>query len=101
MVEKRYGIKMLEKHHLLPWVIIDAALLLYSICSVKDDGRTARERKKGKKFHRQLPEFGGCIWYLRPESVGTDKLDTRRQGGIFCGMIVESGEITVMTEERN
>ena len=45
-----------------------------------------------------MPEFGECIWYLRPESKGVDKLDSRWEDGIYVGLRVESGEIFVMNE---
>jgi hypothetical protein len=73
--------------------------LLLNICVVGDDGRTAYERRKGRKFKRQLPEFGECIRYLRPESVGVDKADPRWEEGVFAGLRIESGEIFVMTKD--
>ena len=97
-LEKRYGIQVLENHHLLPWMNICAALL-YNICAVRDHERTVWEKRRGKQLHEEVPEFGECILHLRLESVGIDKLDTRWGEGISCGMKIESGEIIVMTSD--
>ena len=51
--------------------------LLINVCKVGGDGRTAWERRRGKKFKRQLPEIGECVWFLKALSEGKDKLDTR------------------------
>ena len=91
-VQKRYGCNIREDHPIWPWLVMYSALLL-NICVVGDDGRTAYERRKGRKFKRQLPEFGECIRYLRPESVGVDKSDPRWEEGVFAGPRIESGEI--------
>ena len=67
------------------------AAMLINLCKMGDDGLTAYERRKGKKFNRTLPEIGEGIWYLKPESRGVDKLDSRWEDGIFAGLRVESG----------
>ena len=75
------------------------AAMLINICLVGDDGRTPYERRKGRRFKRELPEFGECIRYLKPESVGKDKADSRWESGIYAGLRIESGELFVMTNE--
>ena len=42
-----------------------------------EDGRSAWERVKGRTFNREIPEFGERVMYLKPASVGKDKLDSR------------------------
>ena len=32
------------------------------------DGFTSYRRIKGKEFHKEIVEFGECIWYLKPKS---------------------------------
>jgi len=71
----------------------------YSICVAGEDGRTAYERRKGRKFKKVLPEFGECFRYLKPESVGIDKADSRWDNGVFAGLRIESGEIFVVTSK--
>ena len=34
-----------------------------------------------------------CIWYLKPQSVGRDKLDTVRENEVFAGVREEHGEL--------
>ena len=96
-LQARYKSKIRTDHPIMPWLVHHAAILI-DICRVGNDGRTPYERKKGKKFIRALPEIGECIWYLRPQSVGKDKLDTRWESGVFAGLRVESGELYVLTE---
>ena len=62
--EHRYKCTIKEDHCIWPWLIMYAGILI-NICLVGDDGRTAYERRKGRKFKRDLPEIGECIWYLR------------------------------------
>ena len=82
----------------MPWLVHHAAFLL-NICKVGEDGRTAYETRKGKRFLRLLPEIGECIWYLRPQSLGKEKLDTRWENGVFAGVREESGELFVLIEK--
>ena len=34
------------------------------------------EREKGRRFNRDIPEFGEPVVYLKPASAGKDKLDS-------------------------
>ena len=72
--ETRCKRKIEETHNILPWLIMYAAML-ENICKVGEDGKTAYERRRGKKFKRDTTEFGESIWYLKPGSAGKDKLD--------------------------
>ena len=65
-LEGRYKRKILEEHPIWPWAVMYAAVLI-NICLVGDDGRTPNGRRKGRRFKRELPEFGECIRYLKPE----------------------------------
>ena len=82
----------------MPWLVHHSAFLI-DACRVGEDGRTPYERRKGKRFIRPLPEIGECIWYMRPQSVGKDKLDTRWENGVFAGVREESGELHVLIEK--
>ena len=64
-LQSRYQIKLRADHPVMPWVIKHAAFLI-NVCRVGGDGRTAWERSKGKRFNRQLPEIGECVWFLKP-----------------------------------
>ena len=67
--------------------------MLLNLCVVGEDGRTAYERRKGRKFKKVLPEFWECVRYPKPESVGIDKADSRWDNGLFVGLRIESGEV--------
>jgi hypothetical protein len=97
-VQRRYSCNIREDHPIWPWLVMYAALLL-NLCDVGEDGRTAYERRKGRKFKKVLPEFGECIRHLSPDSVGIDKAGSRWDNGIFVGLRIESGEIFVMTDK--
>ena len=73
-------------HDVLPWLIMYAAMLI-NICRVGEDGKTAYERRRGKKFKREIPQFGESVWYLKPRSAGKDKLDERWGDGAYLGLI--------------
>ena len=40
----------------------------------RKDGKTAYERMKGKKFTRDVAEFGECVWYYIPGIKGKQKM---------------------------
>ena len=80
--------KVEESHTVLPWLIMYAAMLI-NICSVGEDGKTAIERRRGKKFKRELPEFGENVWYHKQGSAGKHKLDERWGDGVYLGIIEE------------
>ena len=95
-LETRYNRKIGEGHNILPWLIMYAAMLI-NICSIGEDGKTAYERRRGKKFKRELPEFGESIFFLKPGSSGKEKLDERWGDGVYLGVIEESSEIYIGT----
>ena len=84
-LESRCKREILEDHPIWPWAVMYAAMLI-NICLVGEDGRTPYERRKGNRVKKELSEFGECIRYLKPESVGGDKADSRWEGGIFAGI---------------
>ena len=74
--EARISEKVMETSDIIPWLIRHAAMLI-NIGQRGDDGRTAWERVKGRKLNRDVPEFGERVMYLKPSSLGKDKLDSR------------------------
>ena len=80
-LEERYQQKIEGNHAALPWLIRHAAGVM-SRLMVGDDGKTGYERLKGKRFRGEWVEFGECIWYLRPRSLGRYKLDSRWESGV-------------------
>ena len=47
-LEHKYRIKVVENHHMLPWLIIYAAFLYNRFNRITLDGRTTYERCNGK-----------------------------------------------------
>ena len=66
---------------------------------VGDDVRTAHERLRGRKFKRDVAEIGESVMYIRAESVGKDKYNSRWEEGVFVGVREESGEVIIGTEK--
>ena len=66
---------------------------------VGEDGKTAYQRWKGRKYARAIAEFGECVIYCRLGSKGIDKLDERWEEGIWLGSKDESDEILIGTEK--
>ena len=83
---------------ILPWLVRHSAMTL-NIGQRGEDGRSAWERVKGKCFNREVPEFGEKVLYLKPESLGVNKLDSRWEPGHFLGIRDESGELYIGTKD--
>ena len=97
-LESRYGKKLGGNHPAAPWLVRYSAQVM-NRGKVGSDGKTAQRRLKGKDFRRDVAEFGECIMYLKLESEGKDKGESRWREGIFLGIRDESGEIVVGTNE--
>ena len=89
----------LECEDVIPLWMVRWAAMSCSRYLVGKDGRTAYERRKGRRFKKTLPEMGECVKYLKPESVGENKADSRWEDGVFAGIRIESGELFIMTPE--
>ncbi len=87
-----------RNHIIIKWLVKYAATLI-NIASVGKDSKTAYDRRHGRKWKKALPIFGECIWWMRPESKGEQKLETRWEDGVYLGVVTESGEIIVGNHE--
>ena len=83
---------------IIPWIVRHAGGVLNRYQMGKD-GRTPYRRMKGRGFKREVVEFGEYVMYMRLESEGKDKGETRWSEGVFVGVRDESGEILVGTRE--
>ena len=54
---------------------------------------------KGKSFKGEWVEFGQCVWYLKPNTRGKYKGDSRWGTGVWLGFRDESNEILVGTDK--
>ena len=49
-LQSRYKRRIRGDHPVLPWLVKHAAMII-NLCKVGNDGRTAYERRKGKRFN--------------------------------------------------
>ena len=99
-LEQRLGLKLSCKHPVLSWLVEHSADLI-SKYQVGDDGKTAYERWKGKKFTLEEVEFGEKVHYRlnlknKPQQ---EKLEVRYGEGFYLGRWWRTGEAIVGTSE--
>ena len=80
-LEERTGKRVPGDNAILAWMVKHAGQLINRY-RVREDGRTSHERIRGKKFRREVAEFGECVWYLKPGSKGKHKMDSRWGNGV-------------------
>ena len=97
-LESRIGIRIEGKDNICTWLVRHAAASMNRY-QVGSDGRTAHERLRGRKFRRDVAEIGESVMYIRAESVGKDKYNSRWEEGVFIGVREESGELIIGTEK--
>ena len=96
--EARYGYELKPEDNVIPWMVAHAASLI-SRYHKGPDGLTAHRRLRGKEFRVDVCEFGECVWYMKPGSVGKDKFDNKWEDGVWLGVVNESGENIIGTSE--
>ena len=97
-MDTKYGKKYGGEHPPMPWLVKHAADVI-NRTRIGIDGNTAFRRWKGNNCINTVAGFGEHIWYLRQNSVGQDKFNTRWSEGIYLGVINDSGETIVGTEQ--
>ena len=97
-VQSRYHTEIPENHPIVPWMIPEAANSINRY-HVGMDGKTRRERLKGKKWKREVADFAECIYYLKLKSKEDKSWEERWAEGVWLGVREESGEILVGTEK--
>ena len=68
-LEARLKQMVTSSHPGLPWLVMHAANTLNRY-AIGQDGRTAYHRLKGKRFNREVVEFGEEVWYMHPGITG-------------------------------
>ena len=96
--EANYNQEVSPENAVLPWLVMHSGALI-SRFHRGQDGMTAFKRVRGKDFREDLCEFGECVWYMKPGSVGKDKFDRKWEDGIWLGVVNESGENIIGTHE--
>ena len=79
-----------------PWMVKHAADIL-SRCNRGKDGRTPRERLRGRRMGPKQCGFGERVMYLVPKTKGKYKADSRVKEGIWLGIKEKSGESIIGT----
>ena len=97
-LQAHYGEVLSDGHIAMLWLVPHSAATLNRYV-VGADGKTARQRLRGRVFKSPVVEFGECVWYLKPKSVGKDKLHSRWGEGVWFGVREESGETLIGTRE--
>jgi len=96
--ENNYMEILPETHNSLPWMVRHSAEQRFRF-NVGHDGRTPRQRIKGKRFTREMCLFGECVWYLKPKTKGVNKAYSRWGEGVWLGIREESGETLIGLKE--
>ena len=98
-LKDRYKVEIPSEHPVLKWLILHSGVLLTRFM-VGNDGKTAYERERGKKYRRSLPEFGEIVHYmpLKRKESKRNKLDPRLRDGIFLGIREANDEMFIGTE---
>ena len=63
------------------------------------DGLTPHRRLRGREFKIDVCEFGECVWYMKPGTVGKDKFDSKWEEGVWLGVVDSSGEKIIGTAD--
>mgnify|MGYP000724433371 CR=1 FL=1 len=56
-----------------------------------------KRQMRGRKFRRDIAEFGERVMYIKSESVGKAKFNSRWDSGAFIGVRDESGVVIIGT----
>ncbi len=94
-MDTKYGIIIGGDHCSIPWLVRHAAATI-SRFTVGKDGRTVYQRLKGNSFNKEVVEFGECVWYLKPKSVGKHSA-TDGKKGVWSGIMDESSGAIIGT----
>ena len=81
-VQARYNTVISEAHPILTWLVTHVSRTIYRH-KIGPDGKTPRQRVKGKLFSKHLVVFGETVGYLKPKSKMSGKYDSRWSTGIW------------------
>jgi hypothetical protein len=97
-LETRLNMKIKGDHDAVPWLMMHAGAVMNR--RRKDaGGLTAYRKWKGKEFDKHVAEFGERVMYLKSDSAGKDKFNSRWEEGAYLGLRDESGESIIGTKE--
>jgi hypothetical protein len=77
-----------------------SAVLMYHYQMIESTGKTSYEYVNGRKFTRQVPEYGECVIYLRANSLQRNKFtESRWEEGAVVGIREKPNELIIATPE--
>ena len=94
-LEQRLGERLPEDEPVLAWIPRHAANVL-SRFRLQEDGRTAEQRRTGRRWRRPTLEFGETALFY-PTGVRDKNESVRMQRGIFVGQHERSGAALMLT----
>ena len=99
-IEDETGVKLDGKDNIIQWMIRWGAMLP-SRFLVGKDGRTAYERRRGRRCNVPTERFGEKVWYkeLKGKSETAGKIESGWREGLWLGHARSSNEIFVGTRE--
>ena len=100
-LEQNYGVKIPVNHPVVQWLVTYAGFALRCY-SVGRDGKTAYQRIRGKRFDRELVEFGERVHFKRNRhTIGPvlNKWNSMWGTGIFLGVKADSSEFFIGTSD--
>ena len=94
-LEAEVGERIDLESPIIPWLVRHAAYIL-SRSEVKEDGKTALQRMKGRKTTGVLTNFGETVLFKMPRTrVTIGDFEDRFSEGTWVGLAVRSGEHVV------
>ena len=98
-VEHSQGVELSTDSHIIPWLVLWASYL-YNRFSLDVRGRTPYEKTKGKRFKRELLEFGERVWWMpMKKEKKKNKLADKFREGHFLGIKEGTDEAFIGTPE--
>ena len=89
-----YKARIPADHPVLAWLPRHASATVTRYGMGKD-GNTPYERWTGRRFKKDVVEFGECVWYFKARSRGATGMMGRWSQGIWLGIREESGEAMI------
>ena len=98
-IEGELKMKMSLESPIVPWLVRHAAYIL-TRSEVKEDGKTALQKMKGRRSNGVLFALGEAVMFKIPNhNVKIGDFEDRFEEGIWVGLTVRSGEHIVATQD--
>ena len=98
-LDGNYKTEFGDNHALIPWLVSYASPIINKF-TIDTGGKIAHERCRGRKFNRQLPEFGECVMFHKTVSKKHgEKLEARWESGVYLGVNEASQELIMGTPQ--